>query len=357
MATMGDCWSPWDGPPSANDPSVYVGVVNRLIPTKGYGFVVCKESYAKYGNDVFLHSSQLDGLQEGMQVSFKVNVNAKGMPQAVDLSVAGTDQLIEDDSAASVAVLGLSPSRPVGVQQQRSTVPPRRVVSPPSSEPAGTEAQAWYDAVIGGGAAIGVPTVLEGIVGMTGDLRGVRAATAEWLHLSISRGDESETSASANINIPSTPIGSGGPRKGESKNNGGGWHENAAGWRSSANDHRGGPYWQKASGCGKGGCSNGGFGDAAWTKGGCSILPVSSTSEDGSTRFEGVVTHIKQPSGDRPGFGFVSCAETMQLYGDDVFLHSSQSSELQVGERVSFQVKLSGKGKPQAIDVIIVTPS
>jgi len=56
----------------------------------------------------------------------------------------------------------------------------------------------------------------------------------------------------------------------------------------------------------------------------------------------------------RPAFGFVQCDETFALYGDDVFLHSTQVEEVRVGNRISFQVQVSAKGRPQAINLQIL---
>merc|ERR1712216_37678 len=74
---------------------------------------------------------------------------------------------------------------------------------------------------------------------------------------------------------------------------------------------------------------------------------IDGTSETGGPRFEGVVKALIDPVGLKPGFGFVSCDQTMAAYGDDVFLHSSQMTYLQIGTKVSFEVKVNPKGKPQ----------
>eukprot|EP00927_Polykrikos_kofoidii_P068997 TRINITY_DN64374_c0_g1_i1.p1 TRINITY_DN64374_c0_g1~~TRINITY_DN64374_c0_g1_i1.p1 ORF type:complete len:506 (-),score=85.50 TRINITY_DN64374_c0_g1_i1:377-1714(-) len=48
------------------------------------------------------------------------------------------------------------------------------------------------------------------------------------------------------------------------------------------------------------------------------------------------------------GFGFLSCANTRQLYGTDVYIHRDQFVELNVGDAVHFRVALSPKGSPVA---------
>mmetsp|Transcript_51717 Transcript_51717/g.80745 ORF Transcript_51717/g.80745 Transcript_51717/m.80745 type:complete len:247 (-) Transcript_51717:5-745(-) len=69
----------------ATDEEWYVGEVSTIMPNGAFGFVTSDAVKSKYGDDVFLHSSQLPGLQVGMQVTFRIHINAKGRPQAVDL--------------------------------------------------------------------------------------------------------------------------------------------------------------------------------------------------------------------------------------------------------------------------------
>merc|ERR1711977_417012 len=75
----------------------------------------------------------------------------------------------------------------------------------------------------------------------------------------------------------------------------------------------------------------------------------------GAGRFDGVVKSLKERTPDgKPAFGFVSSEQAMAAYGDDVFLHSSQVEQLQVGMKVSFEVKVNAKGRPQATNIEIV---
>mmetsp|Transcript_82621 Transcript_82621/g.230403 ORF Transcript_82621/g.230403 Transcript_82621/m.230403 type:complete len:411 (-) Transcript_82621:89-1321(-) len=48
------------------------------------------------------------------------------------------------------------------------------------------------------------------------------------------------------------------------------------------------------------------------------------------------------------GFGFLSCSQTRQLYGSDVYIHRDQYTELKVGDAVHFRVALNPKGVPVA---------
>lgn len=56
-------------------------------------------------------------------------------------------------------------------------------------------------------------------------------------------------------------------------------------------------------------------------------------------------------------YGFISCKETEDLFGGDVFLHGSQYHNQQVGTQVSFAVFLNKDHKPQAFDVENPHPS
>lgn len=51
------------------------------------------------------------------------------------------------------------------------------------------------------------------------------------------------------------------------------------------------------------------------------------------------------------GFGFISCAETRQSYGSDVYIHRDQFTDVTVGDAVHFLVALNPKGVPAARSV------
>mmetsp|Transcript_69154 Transcript_69154/g.213872 ORF Transcript_69154/g.213872 Transcript_69154/m.213872 type:complete len:130 (-) Transcript_69154:104-493(-) len=76
-------------------------------------------------------------------------------------------------------------------------------------------------------------------------------------------------------------------------------------------------------------------------------------ASSGSGPFEGIVKSIapKGP-GNEHTYGFVECDETRKIYGRDVFLHSNQASELEVGARVRFEVGLNPRGMPQAHNIV-----
>lgn len=67
--------------------------------------------------------------------------------------------------------------------------------------------------------------------------------------------------------------------------------------------------------------------------------------------FEGTVKCISERSGGC-AYGFIDCEVTRATYGRDVFLHSTQASELELGARVRFDVQRNAKGMPQAHNVL-----
>jgi len=59
------------------------------------------------------------------------------------------------------------------------------------------------------------------------------------------------------------------------------------------------------------------------------------------------------------GFGFLDCAETLRLFGRDVFLHKKQAGEAgnpRAGEFVKFFVEVNSKGQPQARNLTTFEP-
>eukprot|EP00932_Pfiesteria_piscicida_P009613 SRR837773.20367.p1 GENE.SRR837773.20367~~SRR837773.20367.p1 ORF type:complete len:230 (+),score=65.12 SRR837773.20367:52-690(+) len=66
------------------------GTVKSFNESKGFGFIECQELFATFGNDVFLHHSQLGGFTVGQPVSFAVMLSKENRPQAYDLQPAGS---------------------------------------------------------------------------------------------------------------------------------------------------------------------------------------------------------------------------------------------------------------------------
>merc|ERR1719215_1068723 len=64
----------------------HVGRIKSFDPEKGYGFIDCPESYGRFGRDVFIHKNQMGDLGVGMEVSFFIDTNKEGHPQARNIA-------------------------------------------------------------------------------------------------------------------------------------------------------------------------------------------------------------------------------------------------------------------------------
>mmetsp|Transcript_37192 Transcript_37192/g.104963 ORF Transcript_37192/g.104963 Transcript_37192/m.104963 type:complete len:483 (-) Transcript_37192:83-1531(-) len=51
------------------------------------------------------------------------------------------------------------------------------------------------------------------------------------------------------------------------------------------------------------------------------------------------------------GYGFISSPEVKKRYDRDVFLHSKQIKQFQMGDHVTFSLRINGQGNPQAYDL------
>merc|ERR1719469_763135 len=63
----------------------YHGWVKSMNIEKGFGFIVCPQTYAQYNRDVFVRGTDLVNLQQGSYVSFTCEANKQNMPQARDV--------------------------------------------------------------------------------------------------------------------------------------------------------------------------------------------------------------------------------------------------------------------------------
>jgi len=61
----------------------HAGVVRSFSPDNGFGFIICESTWDVFWRDVFLHQNQAQGVPSpGDRLSFTVELNAKGHPQA-----------------------------------------------------------------------------------------------------------------------------------------------------------------------------------------------------------------------------------------------------------------------------------
>merc|ERR1719356_1162999 len=65
----------------------YQGWVKSINTEKGFGFIMCHQTYAQHKRDVFVRGTDLAGLSEGSYVSFTCETNKQNMPQARDIRV------------------------------------------------------------------------------------------------------------------------------------------------------------------------------------------------------------------------------------------------------------------------------
>mmetsp|Transcript_36068 Transcript_36068/g.102688 ORF Transcript_36068/g.102688 Transcript_36068/m.102688 type:complete len:304 (+) Transcript_36068:73-984(+) len=67
------------------------GTIKSYNESKGFGFVACEELSSIFGNDVFLHASQVPqgGVTSGAHVNFAVCLNKDNKPMAYDLQLGG----------------------------------------------------------------------------------------------------------------------------------------------------------------------------------------------------------------------------------------------------------------------------
>jgi len=105
------------------DPNqVYTGTVKSYNSEKGFGFIVCNETYSQFGSDVFLHKDQVKGINVGDTVKFTLRLSLKGQPQAKDLEKAEPVQRM--DIPAGVPS---EPFRPIMGMHAEAPDPNRKV--------------------------------------------------------------------------------------------------------------------------------------------------------------------------------------------------------------------------------------
>mmetsp|Transcript_105595 Transcript_105595/g.297092 ORF Transcript_105595/g.297092 Transcript_105595/m.297092 type:complete len:291 (+) Transcript_105595:64-936(+) len=269
----------------------FTGYVSTIMNNGRFGFVKSPEAHAIYGDDVFLHSTQLPGLTEGQSVTFRVQLNKMGRPQAVDL-------------------VPLETPMPTDGEQWEGT---------PGTVGGAVEGDgnAWLESVLHNGAT-GVPELLDTIVAFSSDLEGVCNAASAWLKRNA------PTPPANTAKLQEAPK----PRVIASRE-----QQWSSGPRYS-------PYPVAAAATPPHGASNatGTYGQHAnW-----------------GDRFDGFVKAMKEAKGGKPACGWIESAGAWAVYQDDVFLHSTQTEFLQVGQPVTFSVQVNARGQPQAVDVQVV---
>merc|ERR1719336_1077911 len=67
--------------------SKYQGWVKSINAEKGFGFIMCPQTYAQHQRDVFIRKADLTNLSVGSYVSFNCEINRQNKPQAKDVAV------------------------------------------------------------------------------------------------------------------------------------------------------------------------------------------------------------------------------------------------------------------------------
>lgn len=104
----------------------YRGVIKSFHEDTGYGFISCKETFARFNRDVFLHHKQLNGFKVNDAVKFQIFVDqTKGQPKAISLEAADPEDEVQSPQATS--------------EQAASTT--QETATPPEDESAKLEAE------------------------------------------------------------------------------------------------------------------------------------------------------------------------------------------------------------------------
>jgi len=287
---------------------VFYGTVKKIIPAEppnkpAHGFVACAETSEQFGRDVFLHSKLAERLQVGQKVLFGVSMNDKGMPQAVDVTLEDGADVMSGD-----------------VVQQAGKGCGKGGWSFPTG-------QRFFDLLM--------PEFAPAI--QTG--KGQSVAAALWEAAQLMGVDND---LRMQLMAKSAP-----QEKGYYEPKGwgkGGWDDPWDSKGCSYGKKGGGKHKNHSAPYGGSGGLDGGAGEGGSGKG----RSGGGTPQSGGP-YDGVVKSIKSSD---PAHGFVTCEDTQQIYGRDVFLHSQQVSELEVGSRVQFEVMLNARGMPQAHNLV-----
>lgn len=66
--------------------SRFHGRIKSFNAKQGFGFIESPEAHAMFGRDVFLHKAQIGDLKVGTEVTYAVEMNKQGMPQAREIA-------------------------------------------------------------------------------------------------------------------------------------------------------------------------------------------------------------------------------------------------------------------------------
>lgn len=246
------------------------GVIKCFDPDKGFGFITCDETADLYGSDVFVHMRQLNGFSTGDTVFFRVKLNGKRRPQALDLCGLSAHKTHYGDD-----------------QERRSYRTWQPVERPrPEASSSSKSAQPLIGRIkrIDENGKFGIIVSDEVLEMYHSD---VIIKTASLL-AGLKVGDEVHFEYS----LPAV----GGPQA------------------------------------------------TSVTK-----VEIAQRAECSSAKEAAPITHrgvIRKV--DANGYGFISCAETLDTYGSDIFVPANYMTKFSLGDRVTFSIKTDQKMRPQA---------
>jgi len=274
----------------------FEGRVSKFAPEKGYGFIASPSIKEAFGNDVFVRDCQLgQHTMLGTEVNFAVLLNKEHKPQAFDITPGG---------AAAQQLKG--------------------------------QGKGGFKA--GAQAAWGAPAA-------KGGWGGEMAAKGGWGAASpVVGGGYGAAKGAAKGYAASAPYGAKG---GDPYGAKGGWGAPPAaayGWGAAPAKGKSAPKgFEKGFAPGKSG--------KAYNSANPTETPQTQSEMPGVTdmRFSGVLKSFN----DAKGFGFIASPDLVAAYGQqcDVFVHSAQMKQFDVGANVSFQPILNKQGKPQAVEL------
>mmetsp|Transcript_45632 Transcript_45632/g.83557 ORF Transcript_45632/g.83557 Transcript_45632/m.83557 type:complete len:464 (-) Transcript_45632:70-1461(-) len=149
--------APGYGPLSGAGSARMVGRVKSFNVKAGFGFVDCKEAHHRYGRDVFIHKQQIGDLEVGDEISFTVDLNKDGFPQAREvMKMDGSIPRRSNQRPAINKVTGSGPQE----QSKRTRRGGRGRRKKPAGQAAGEE-QATGEADDAGDGTAEVPAVEE----------------------------------------------------------------------------------------------------------------------------------------------------------------------------------------------------
>jgi len=393
----------------ADDSSVLEGTLKSYSERNGFGFIECQATKLQYGCDVFVHRSEGQRMNVGSRVTFKVHLNKRGQPQANNVEILGQHNspdvgspshtgTVDQNSAGSSGLAGPFLGRVKSNNPQQGygfiTCDETHVLY---------NADVYLNRVEGHDLQPGQEVYFQVQVNPQGkpQAAGVSVVSRKRSYESLSMGQQ------VPVMLPTVPTGGEtnwqstswtleGLQQAQAQWQSGFWQQNGlfSGTVKNFNHEQGYGFIQcdetfplflsdvflhqnEADGLQVGSqvsfrihfngngqpqansvSAVGGVAKRARTDAGPSSAGPSSTQDQlhSLPMFpEGPFTGRVKSFNSTTGYGFVECAVTKALFGQDVFLHKRQVVQgLDVGSKVAFQVRLNKLSQPQADNVEIL---